>query len=1013
MNKRTMMTALLVLVGSTLSAGLAAAQVWETAADHPGDDRYYTPNYPVVFVAARVVEDTSGNNIVGKYHIGTDVLSANNPDRDNHLWVALPNGNIEKLFPLPEHQLAPGLIDTPLGQLTKGTVVEPNVSEDGRRIYFSYFHDVTLEQSHSFGLHRLPLKGADLYWIDLSPLIADPGVDPSTLAVQRLTTRVYAGNGSQSDSDRNKDAMNQTLAEQTGPNDWGTVYMHPVEMRTEHGLVLLYASDERRVRNSNQSMSIGYANHNFNLHMADIRPDGTLANARQWQYYTTTSALSPTPLRDGVAFSYQASTADARNWQIQGIDSAGRWYPILGYGINPELFHLGALCVDSTGPSPTDYFVATRYYNINNEGFGALWAQDLAQVGQNTYDKSTYWGLLPRQVGSYKLTSGVNSNDYPAAKVNGAYVGKVTTPRCGRPNELYMAYSPTSANGRLNDADGNRNIYHSYIAFRPNLDAFHPHDPVDVAQGTGLRIVVDDVSDAYTLVWPVPVLSWYERTGDVQQASAGSVVDPDTPIKPGLPHAQVGTSALYNTDRRPFDCWLGSGGQTPYSPNKGHTNINQENDLIVNNTDGLTYVQNQSDFCEPLDPQTVLGVAVNLTSNKTNMSAGFNPGYRTDGSGKKEAAKLLGVYDVRNQADQSFMATIPAHEPFEFHLLDRQYGLKLLDVRSWHSLQPRETRNNCGGCHQHEPGAAIEFAGTVADTQPALDMVKQTPFVTYDRYCQPVMRTSRRPTRRTPEWNRDIWAGFEQHCGGCHNSTASTDQAALAAFGYGGEEGAYNQLKNRNYADAKLGALGSPAFWAARGERTDGRNNNLAKYQPDYSDGDWGFHFAAVHASSPGLCSTGDLRSARWVYRFGLWIDNHMPRDTGSAYGYGHDWFHPTVDVALSTANCAPTRVRVGVWDDIGGVEELTTELDGQTIDVRTYQRNGGVLIDLPSAPQDALLTVTARDLSDNRQIYRKSLGQLVAECAPSGPTVTATPIAGPIRKLRNVSVGSGRVGRR
>ncbi len=989
-------SAWLVVVAPVLVVG----QVWDTALDHPGDDRYVLPDYPIAFVAARVVENSSEGETVGNYHIGTDVLSANNPDRGNHLWILLPTGQVVKLFPLDTH-VASGVIDTAAGQLDTGTVVEPNLSEDGTRLYFSYFHDVTLEQSHSFGLHRLPLKGADLYAIDLSGLIANPALDPSTLPVMRLTTREYSGNGAQSPEDRNKAAMNQTLADQTGPNDWGTVYMHAVEMRTEHGLVLVYVSDERRVRNSNQSMSIGYANHNFNLHMADILADGSLANARQWQYYTTTSALSPTPLRNGVAFSYQASTEAARNWQIQGVDSAGRWYPIAGYGINPELFHLGAFCVEPSGPNAGDYFVGTRYYNANNEGFGALWAQDLSKVGLNTYDNSTYWGILPRQVGSYKLTQGVNSNDYPAAKAaNGQYTGKMTTPRCGRPGELYMAYSPTSANGRLKDADGDRNIYHSYIAYRPNLEPFHPHDAIDITAGGGLRIAVDDASDAYTLVWPVPILSWQKRTGEAQQRTSPPIADPGSPIKPGLPHAQVGTSALYNTDRRPFDCWLGSKGQTPYHPGKGHININQENDLILNNTDGLTYVQNQSDFCEALDPQTVLGVAVNLTSNKTNMSAGFNPGYRTDGNGKKEATKLLGVYDVRGQADQSFQALIPAHSPFEFHLIDRRYGLKLVDVRSWHSLQPRETRTDCGGCHQHEPGEAIDFAGTVADSQPALDIVRQTPFVTYDRFCQPVMRVSRRPSRKTPEWTNDVWPGFSDYCGSCHDSTVSKNAAALAALGFAGEEDAYNQLMNRDYADSKMGALGSPAFWAARGERTDGRDNDLALYQPDYANGDWGFRFSSMHATQPGLCGDGDVRKARWVHLFGQWIDNHMPRNTGSSYGYQHDWFHPSVDVALATADCSPTRLRVGLWDDIGGVEELSVEIDGVVIDTRTYQRNGAVLVDLPPSATDATVGVIARDISDNRQIYRKRLQQLVSECIPTGPTVEATPI-GRVRNIR------------
>jgi hypothetical protein len=976
------------------------AQTWQTAANHVGDDRYFLPPYPVVFVAARVNEIPSSTGIDGSYHIGTDVLSANNPDRGHHLWIIMPDGAVKKLFPLPAHQQVAGLIDTPLGQLGRASVVEPNLSEDGTRIYFSYFHDTTVEASSSFGLHRLPLKGADLYVLDLTDLLIDPSVDPAALPVTRLTFRTYAGNGAQTAADRNKAAMNQTLASSTGPNDWGTVYMHAVEMRTAAGLKLVYVSDERRLQNSNQPMSIGEANHNFNLHIADIAADGTLSAARQFQYYTTTSALSPTPLRNGIAFSYQASTADARNWHIQGMNSAGRWYPILGYGTNPELFHLGAFCVRTTGNSPGDYFVGARYYNFNNEGFGSLWAQNLAQAGLNTYDVSTSWGIVPRQVGSYKVTNGVTSNDYPSAKVGNQYIGKMTTPRCGYPDELFMAYSPTSANGRLLDNEGNRSIYHSYIAYRPNLAPFHPLDPINVAAQTGLRIVVDDSSDAYTLVWPVPVLPWDERTGDAQQRFARGIADPRTTIAPGLPYAQVGTSALYNTDRKPFDCWLGPSGQTPYSPNKPYTNINQENDLIVDNTDGLTYVQNQSNFCEPLSPTNVLGVAINLTSNKTNLSAGFNPGYTTDGNGKKEAAKLLGVYDVRSQADQSFLATIPANAPFELQLLHRRYGLKLADVRSWHSLQPRETRNNCGGCHQHQPGQAIPFAGTTADQQPPLDMVGATPFLRYDGACTPTLRWTRLPTRAMPEWKADIWPGFDQHCGNCHNSSRSSDTMALAALDYVDESSAYNRMRFRNYANSLLGALGSPAWWAARGERTDGRRNDLAKYQPNYAAGQWGFRFSAVHATDPGLCNQNDAAVAQWVYRFGQWIDNHMPRDTGAAYGWKHDWYHPSVDAALSAADCSLTDLRVGFWDDSGSVAELLVSINDAVIVSHTNYRNGAVFVPLAGVTATDTVQITLRDYADNRQMYARRIVDLQRECLQQ-PQVTPVPASVRRQRLR------------
>lgn len=137
-------------------AGAQAPQ-WETAANHAGDPRYVQLPYEVVFVAIPIVETTSpstcGGLPAGQFEIGTDVLGATKPSAGNSLWVVTCHGNVKKLFPLPVHKVTRAthpdtgqqvpLIDTPMGMLDKGSVVEPNVSEDGTRIIFGYFHDTT------------------------------------------------------------------------------------------------------------------------------------------------------------------------------------------------------------------------------------------------------------------------------------------------------------------------------------------------------------------------------------------------------------------------------------------------------------------------------------------------------------------------------------------------------------------------------------------------------------------------------------------------------------------------------------------------------------------------------------------------------------------------------------------------------------------------------------------------------------------------------------------------------
>jgi hypothetical protein len=223
---------------------------------------------------------------------------------------------------------------------------------------------------------------------------------------------------------------------------------------------------------------------------------------------------------------------------------------------------------------------------------------------------------------------------------------------------------------------------------------------------------------------------------------------------------------------------------------------------------------------------------------------------------------------------------------------------------------------------------------------------------------------------------------------------------ALAALDYVDESSAYNRMRFRNYANSLLGALGSPAWWAARGERTDGRRNDLAKYQPNYAAGQWGFRFSAVHATDPGLCNQNDAAVAQWVYRFGQWIDNHMPRDTGAAYGWKHDWYHPSVDAALSAADCSLTDLRVGFWDDSGSVAELLVSINDAVIVSHTNYRNGAVFVPLAGVTATDTVQITLRDYADNRQMYARRIVDLQRECLQQ-PQVTPVPASVRRQRLR------------
>jgi hypothetical protein len=110
------------------------------------------------------------------------------------------------------------------------------------------------------------------------------------------------------------------------------------------------------------------------------------------------------------------------------------------------------------------------------------------------------------------------------------------------------------------------------------------------------------------------------------------------------------------------------------------------------------------------DPATILGIEVNITSNRKDLASDIQ---------NFESKRQLGVYDVRSQSDASFRTLIPANTPIELQLIDRAYGMKLTDVPSWHALKPMEMRVDCNGCHQHHYGVAgTPWNGTHASQNP-------------------------------------------------------------------------------------------------------------------------------------------------------------------------------------------------------------------------------------------------------------------------------------------------------
>lgn len=920
------------------------------------------PAYPIAFVAADNLRINNSNRYAINFGLDAEAVGSTFWGGFSQLYLfhpdrAGPNQEAPiKVFPLDVH-FSRGIIDA---LPARGVVVEPNASLDGRSVLFGYWHDGSGASSRvRDGSDGRPL-GADIYKIDLGPLIDNPSFPPQNLTVTRLTDKQGA---------INQDAQNRTLADRYVPAEarWKTANIHAIEMMTDQGLRVVYVSDKKRVKLSEANSNLDA----FNLFIARYGPDGKLVDDNQFQYFTTSSAISPTNLRNGFSFSYQSSTADGSMWAIQQSDSAGKWGPWDGHGGNHRFaWHLQTLC--STSDPAGDYTVTTVYYRNNNNGAGPLYARPANTAGLNHNLFPAVGGAYfrPQQVGRINITP-----ELPEFQDLPSNYGKFTTPRCGLRDELFASYTWTGGNHKVSQSPPlDPPQYDFHLVFRNGVTA-----PTSVS---AFLKVLDETTNRMSLLWPTPLRSFAER---FSQEPTYSFTYANIS---GMPEALTGTSALYNTDIVPGECRMAG---AHYDPTETWGAL-ENHKWVRGNTALLNFVRDPNNIpavCDnplPLDSGLIFGMSINQTHTAPDRS-----------SWGHETKRLLGVIPTRNQRnprtgqpDQSVAALLPSNIPVDFHLLSAQTGLKLADLRSWHSFKPGEVRTECGGCHQHEISKpAVPFAGTYASLPeyPVADLVNTTPMIRYQRGCIPewfMASGSAKPA--VPLWgdNLPLYTKFVNYCGSCHIAGHPSTADEAFAIGTTASE-TWNALTNetgsipvRRFIDVEQGAHESPTWWAARGKRADGRKNT------GYSR--WYTYHSAHDALN--LCET----DPQWVYDLGFWIDNHAPSSHHfpGAEDYNFDRFHPSVTGALQDiTSCAPSVLKAGYWDDTGVIKQLELRFKNCSTNCTVIRENG--MTGLPNGFQlfdisalrnstDAI-QVTATDFANNRQTYSKTLEELIYEC--------------------------------
>ena len=875
----------------------------------------------------------------GSLPVDYDIVYVRQPrfgDNQNTTWPEIfhparidPGADLVLLHPDGSEEI--------LVNCTDCSVTDPFISFDGQWIYYALFHDQT-ELNHQRG--DLPYAGADIFRIHVM-----------TREIEQLTHGEFTPN--------------------TGAGNWDEA--NPVDPpagfnRLGYGILNLGPTPVPGGRVAFTSNRNGFTppktftNPTLQLYVMD--EDG--ANIEPIAPMSINSALHPTTLRDGrIMFSSYESQGlrDRRLWGIWAIYPDGRaWVPLVSAFRQPQAFHF------MTQLSNQD-LVIVDYYNLNNNGFGALYRLPVTvPPGEPAFgspfphlnpsiDQTIGQGFLyPFKMsftpyGMYSITPFTHGLDEaaPVGDDGVTRVGKFTHPSGAPAGGLLVVWTPGPAN------DLNRPTplpyYDGGIYLMPGGDiAESPDDLLPIKN-----------DPAYNEAWPRALVPY---------SAVHGVVEPDEipwlpndgstheALPEGTPYGLVGSSSFYKRDSFP-----GSGdddfdGLDPFNTSENEASSNWG----AQGADAGKY--SNSD---------IWAVRIVALEPNTHRSYGPNEGYKYRNFAN-ERHRILGeiplrkfdeldqpVLDPEGNPDTSFLAKIPADTPFTFQTIDRN-GMVLNMAQTWHQLRPGEVRNNCGGCHAHSQ-LPLDFELTAAGDPDyeIYDLSKVTPLVTHDGSGDPDLVVLPQPLADV-EFHRDIRPILERSCIACHTQGDSTPPGNLVLDDlamYGGLPGDYKRLADDQDADwgyppvitfgpvwrqtnasryiRMFQSRRSLLIWKLFGERLDGWTN--ADHPTESVPGDPATLPPGAHPNEADLDYTGTIMpppgsgvpplTIDEKIMFARWIDLGAPIDTaegspGDAYGWFLDDLKPTLTLGSPRAGLdisGFTSLQFGMADANAGID--------------------------------------------------------------------------------------------
>lgn len=828
-------------------------------------------------------------------------------------------------------------------------VTDPFVSFDAQWVYYSLFHDLTQLNTQR---GNLPLLGADIFRINLA-----------TREIQQLTHGKFTPNTGNGNWDESNPLNPTSEYNRLG---YGILNLGPMQIP---GNKLAFTSNR-----NGYVPTKGYTNPTMQLYVMDI--DGS--NVHDIAPMTIGSALHPTILQDGrLMFSSYESQGlrDQRIWGIWTINPDGTgWGPLVSAMTSPNAYHF-------TTQNSNGEIILDQYYNLNNNGFGALYALPASPPNNSippfgspypdlnipidstgSFGPTTFKDSFTPQ-GYYAMTPMTHADDNAAplfdigGDSNGARVGKFTHPSAAPDNDLLVVWTPGPAN------DLNRPTTMPYYdaglyVIDNSTPVWHPDE---------LILIKNDPN--YNEAWPRAVVPWQAIHGTIEPAEKewlpndGSIHEE---LPAGTPYGLVGTSSFYKRDSFPGDGDSNFDGLDPFNTSENGSSSNWG----YQGADAGKYENSDIWAVRILAMEPITDRRYGPNHSPSNHAGDFI-------SHANEKLRILGeiplrkfenngdpILDNEGNPDTSFLAKIPADTPFTFQTLDRN-GMVLNASQTWHQVRPGEMRADCGGCHAHSQ-MPLSFESTAAADvdYSVINLSDSTPLVTRDINGNNDVDDVQQNLVDV-EFYQDIRPLLQQHCISCHNGAQQAGALVLddtsiisdnkpgdylrlasdSAADYGYEPVISNKTWRQTNASRyirKFQSRRSLLIWKLFGERLDGWNNadhptetipgneNTLPNGANANEADLDFIASIAHPDG-GMesLSMGEKMT------FARWIDLGAPLDISITTGTGLGWFiddiKPTITISEPRQNLNFSPISVIIF----GLADANSGIDFSSLSVK------------------------------------------------------------------------------